>query len=511
MLRKASLLPCALASLLGVWAFVASAWLFPLYSDNNDEAVYLLMADTYRQGRIFSPAPQNWQSFLPWMSFRSGDSFITRYTPPFPATVAAASAAFGSERAALALVAIAAAGSAYLLARRVLQNRRAALLAAGLYCLSPIVLIQSTLFLSYLFTAALLQGFAALLIAGVRSGSRRQLAAAGLLVGVAGFARQFETLLFALPMLIWAFRSLGRQAGDLRGPALAFGAGALLPFAAMLAYFRAATGSPFASPFSVASPADRFGFGPRQMMPGFVVVRYTFENALLAMYRLGRLLGVWSFGGIVLAGLSLWAAVRLPPRHPARALGLILLLVPVGYLFFWGSYGSTLWGGPRRFGPYYYMTMVAPLAILGARGLLQLWERRRVAAVLAMVVMTALSTLALAGGIRENLRLSQWRRYQYGPLLTANLGRAIVFVPQLRGYLLHPYALARNPDLKAEVIWALDRGNEQNLKVLEEFPGRTPYLASTVPGLPPSRSYIVGLERMAVGRQQDPALAALPP
>lgn len=502
--KKLFHLPSLMAIGLGVWTLVGSAWLFPLYSDNNDEAVYLLMADTYKQGRLFAPAPQNWESFLPWMSARSGNVFVTRYTPPFPATVAAVSMVFGSERAALAVIAVVAATTAYLLAYQVLQNRRAATLACTFYCLSPIVLIQSTTYLPYLFNVALLQGFAAILLAGVRSDSRRLLMAAGLLGGIAVFARQFETLLFTLPVLAWAGLAVRRDPRRLLTLITCLGAGALVPVAAMFAYFQATTGNPLSPPYNLTSPLDRFGFGARQMMPGFRVVRYTVEGAFVGMYRLLELMGTWAFGGILLAVLILWAFKTLPKGHPARSMGWILLIVPAGFFFFWGSYGSILWGGPRRLGPYYYMTMAAPLAILGAFAFMQLWARRRTLGAGALCVMVWLSAVAMVGGVKENLRRSEFRRHQYGPLLEANLGKSIVFLPELKGYLMHPFALARNSNFDADVVWALDRGTEANLNVLAEFPGRTAYRGLAYPNLPLSRSYIAHLERLEL--VQEPQL-----
>src|SRR5205823_10263000 len=101
--------------------------------------------------------------------------------------------------AALAFVAGATVVVTFLLAREVLGSSRRALMAAVFVTLSPLFLIQSATFLSYLATVVLLECFAVTLLSGTRRGSRLLLASSGLFFGVASSARPVDTILVARP------------------------------------------------------------------------------------------------------------------------------------------------------------------------------------------------------------------------------------------------------------------------------------------------------------------------
>src|SRR5688572_104121 len=190
--KKRNLIPLGLALLAatsGVAAVAVSYGVFPDMSDNNDEAVYRLQADALRSGHLFPPAPPEAEAARPWLNDISDGHYVSKYTPAFPGVIAFARIVFGTDQAALFLVA----------AATVLPTRRQALLAAAILAASPAILIQSGMFLSYLFVVALMQGCAAALIRGVRSGSARLVGLAGFLGGVAVFARPFDALLVAVP------------------------------------------------------------------------------------------------------------------------------------------------------------------------------------------------------------------------------------------------------------------------------------------------------------------------
>lgn len=355
------------------WSVAASLAVFPHLSDNNDEAVYLLQADTLRSGHLFPPAPTPAESFRPWLHTVDGDRFIPKYTPVHAAMLAVGRTLTGSYRGALTLLAAGTVVAGYLLAREVLGSRRQAALAAGFLVASPLFLIQSATFLNYLPTLGILMGFAAALFAGVRRQSPVLLAGSGFLLGVAGFSRPFDSLLFALPFAgWWAF---GRRAplGTLVAEGRWLGLGVAVPLLAMLAYFRAATGSFFRTPFTLMHPNDIMGFGPRQMVEELPGTVYTPAKALLGMVRLSALSAFWIFGGLVLPFLC-GAGLRWGRGHVTPWLALVGCSIPLGYALFWGSYGSTEWGGPWRFGPFYWLPVLAPASILGAAGFRRLWR-----------------------------------------------------------------------------------------------------------------------------------------
>jgi hypothetical protein len=484
----------ALAVAAAVWAAAASALFVPRLTDNGDEAVYLLQAESLRAGHLFPPAAEPARAFLPWLSTTTGHHYVTKYTPVFPAFIAACHRTFGSDRAALALAAAGAVVACYLLAREVLGRRREAALAAALLAGSPLFAIQSATYLSYLFNAGLLMGFAAALLAGLRRRSPSRLALAGVLLGLAVFARPFDAVLFAGPLLGWWAWSGRHRARRLLGQAVWLTVGASLPLAAMAAYFQAATGSLLRPPFTFVGPSDTLGFGPHRMYAGMPYLDYTPARALLAFGRLTVLTGFWGFGGLLLVGLAVAGHRHLRGRA-GRCLALVALTVPLGYTLFWGSFSSTEWGGPWRFGPFYWMPVLVPGSIFGAAGLARLWRWDRLVGRFVAAGMAAVSLFVVVQALADHHRFAAERdRLDVAPLRAAALDRAIVFLPPLDGpWLLQPFSLARNSRFDGPVVWALDRGARQNLDVARRFPDRTPY--RVVPGA--TRHSPTTLERLA--------------
>lgn len=472
-----------LAAASGAAALVVARTFFPDMSDNNDEGVYRLQADALRAGHLFPPAPPEAESARPWLNVVDGNRYIPKYVPLFPVVIAASRIVTGSDYGALAVVAAAVVLSAYWLAREILGDRRQALLAAGILAASPAVLMQSGVFLSYLLLVALMQGGVAALIGGVRRGSPRMLAAAGLLGGLGLFARPYDAVLVAVPFMVWwaVTRRGDRPAArrDLRWLA----AGAALPVAAMFAYFWAATGSPLRPPFSLLHPDDRFGFGDRQMYHGDIVTPFTPARGLIGSARHVGMVAVWGFGGFVLVGLALAGLRRL--RGPGLALAAVAVTVPVGYVFFWGIWGSAEWGGPGRVGPFYTLPMFTVLAVLGARGLTRLWSWDRALAGVAVAGMAVVSVAVFSWAVDENRPFRAERARLYEPLRDLPAAPAVIFLPPLqKEWLGHPFSLARNGSLDGPMLWAIDRGDEANRRFLRSFPGRTAYrlVADRMPG-----------------------------
>ncbi|HEV7865694.1 MAG TPA: glycosyltransferase family 39 protein, partial [Acidimicrobiia bacterium] len=459
------------------WAVASSALFFPRLTDNGDEAVYLLQADALRAGHLFPPAHAPTGAFLPWLSTVAGHHYVTKYTPVFPAFIALSRLTFGSDRGALALAAAGTIVACYLLAREILGRRREAVLAAVLLAGSPLFLMQSATFLSYLPNVGLLMGSAAAFLAGLRRRSRSRLALAGLLGGLAVFARPFDAALFVLPLAAWWAWSGRREARRLAGEAGWVALGALGPMAAMLAYFQAATGSFLRPPFTFVGPSDTLGFGPHRMYAGMPYLDYTPARAVLAFGRLVVLSGFWGFGGLVLVGLAV-IGHRHRPASAGRWLAYVALTVPLGYALFWGSFSSTEWGGPWRFGPFYWAPLIVPGSILGAAGFARLWRWDRLVGRIVAGGMAAVSLFVVVqafGGHRQ-FQTERDRLYAAALQVPPQAGRAVVFLPPLDGpWLLQPFSLARNATFEAPVVWALDLGEGPNLEVVRHLPGRTPY------------------------------------
>jgi hypothetical protein len=243
----------------------------------------------------------------------------------------------------------------------------------------------------------------------------------------------------------------------------------------MAAYFQAATGSFLRPPFTFVGPSDTLGFGPHRMYAGMPYLDYTPARALVALGRLLVLTGFWGFGGLVLVGL---AVIGHRSRRPGGGwLPVVALTVPLGYFLFWGSFSSTEWGGPWRFGPFYWLPVLVPGCILGAAGFARIWRWDRLVARFVAGGMAAVSLFVVVGAFAGHRQFQAERDRLYAaPLRAAALDRAVVFLPPLDGpWLLQPFSLARNGRFDGAVVWALDRGERRNLEVVRHLPGRTPY------------------------------------
>jgi 4-amino-4-deoxy-L-arabinose transferase-like glycosyltransferase len=466
----------ALAVVAATSAVLTSVTLFPYLSVNQDETVYLLQADSLRAGHLFPPAPPaEGDAFVPWLSVVSGDRYVPKYSPVWPSMIAAGRLLTGSQHAAQAVVAAGVVVVTYLLARQVLGRRWPAVLASVFLLLSPFFLVQSATFLSYLPNLLLLEGFAVALLAGVRRRSPPLLVLSGLLLGLAAFARPYDAVLFAMPFGAWllftrrhALRKLFSEAGWLLG-------GLIPPLLATLAFFRAATGSPFRSPFNLLDKSDTLGFGAKSVFSWQPRVDYGAKQAWHGLLGNSLLLSFWCFGGLVLIGLAV-VALRRRTTGLEPWLGLVALTIPVGYLVFWGSDVVSRWEGPWRVGPFYYLPVLAPLAVLGAGGFARLWRFDRRLSGLALVGMVSVSGLVLVRTLDAQAEASEGLRALHAPLEENRLDHAIVFLPRYVPQLMVPFSRARNPSFDQEVVWALDRGDEANLRALDLFPTRKPYL-----------------------------------
>jgi hypothetical protein len=475
--RNPAVMVALLALAAALWAVVASRQLFPYLSDDHDEAIYLLQADALAHGHLFPPAPEHPESFRPWLSVLSGDKYLLKYSPVH-ASFIALGILLGSPRLALGLIAGALVILSYLLAKEVLDDRREAALASAFFAWSPLFLIQSVTFLPYTSSLLLLMAFAVALLRGMRSGGRVWLLASGFLLGVAVFARPFDAVLFAAPLGLYFLISRWSDRKKLVGQAGWLALGAALPLAAMLAYYWAATGSPFRSPFSVLEPRDTLGFGNRKITPNHPDLIFTPGHGVYGVLRHVLLTSLWCFGGLLLVGFLL-AGLRGRRRSgPAPWLALVAVTVPFGYLFFWGTFGTGLRGGLTAFlGPFYFLPLLVPVAFLGARGFAGFWRRDRLLGALALVSMLTASGFLLVRAVQANLRATREDRMLYSVLAPIKDDRAIVFLQPLYGpTLLHPFTGLRNShDYDGKTVYALDLGEHQDLDVIDDYPGRAAY------------------------------------
>ena len=495
-------LAVGLALLGAVISLVISTQFFPYHSVNHDEAVYLQQAAMLVEGKLFlhPPVPE---AFRPWFFERDGARLYPKYSP-VPAAMFALGELVGAYRIALAAIAAATVGLTYAVVAEVFDRRRG-LLAATLLLASPLFLIHSGVFLSYLPTTALNLLFAFGYLRADRTGSRRWAAVAGVATGLAFFARPFTAVLFAAPFVVhalWALRRANRSTLLLRGLTAI---GGLAGVAAALAYNAIVTGSPLLFPYEAFAPSDGLGFGRRALL-GYSV-EYTPGLALRANAEvLWVFFAEWVVAGPIgtaLAAVGIGAVLlrirRTTGSKDSRRLLLVGVLVSVafGNLYFWGNLNvlgqlsDPTDGLISYVGPHYHVDLLLPTVAFAAHGVVvaatrvrgAVFERVRPARARQVWLATLLLSVAVVGGtsvvtaydpIQDNRAATEQLARAYEPFEERGLEDALVFLPTPYGdWLNHPFQTRRNdPGYDDAVLYAVE---ERPFAVAAAFPDRTLY------------------------------------
>lgn len=468
-----------LAVVVLVISVVARHAMFPAYSWNRDEPVYLWHVEVLRSGQFTATDGGAPMFFRPWLTGAGDGVLFSQYTLGWPLVLLAADVVFGSPGAALAFGALLAVLATYAFAREITADHSLALVAAAVMTASPILAIQGGLYLSYLFTLGLGLLFATGLLSGVRRARPARIVLSGVLLGWIFMTRPFDAVLWGVAVVGYlAFVRRGEWR-RLLGAAGWLAAGLVPLVVATFAYNHHVTGSFGEFPITATDPLDTFGFGRRRIMPAGEAVDFGLVEAIRGTAKNGLFLPVFlagSYLGIVVAGAGLWLRRRERTTLVLLAIGAAF---PLGYFFFWGVHLS---GGFARFtGPYYYVPLYAPLSILIATVIVAAWRRRRTIAI-AVVVVLAVATAPFAlNRFDLNQRISQAQApWKSGTDPIDD--RALVFVRDSGPYLLfvNPYSV-NDPDLDGRILFAADRG-AANLDLIDAMPGRRPYLQqSSVP------------------------------
>jgi hypothetical protein len=486
-----------LISALGVLTvFLLAHEVFPYHTSNHDEAVYLQQAAMLLEGRLFihPPVPH---SMRPWFFVQEGGTMYPKYSP-VPAAMFAVGKLLGGFRVALALVAGGVLALTYATIAEAF-DRRTGVLASGFLFVSPLFLVDASVFLPYVPTTFWNLVFAFAYLRADRTGSRRYAALAGVAVGVAFFARPYTAVLFALPFIahaLWTLRGLDRETLTRQSVTATLG---FVGVVVTLGYNAVVTGDPFVFPYAAFAPQDGLGFGHREILgydrdytPWLAVranarVLVTYATDWVAAGLLGTLTAI--------AGLGWW--VRHGDRSPRQsAVAGVALTVVLGNVYFWGTLNilgelaDPTDGLVSFLGPYYHVDLLIPTALFAALGIQAAWRyakrtldgfdaRHIRSGVLAAFVLTsllagALTAGALADPIQDNAAVTDQYEQAYAPFENHTFENAVVFLPTPYGdWLAHPFQALRNdPGFDGDAVYAIQ---ERQFAVADAFPDRTLY------------------------------------
>jgi hypothetical protein len=368
----------ALAGLALVAAVVAVAIHLTLFDEgslNADEVAYGLQAEAIADGELFLDVPQPADAHQPWFFVERPPGFVSKYLPLTSAFLALGLVLTGNFVPVLAVFAALVPILVAALARAIGFDRRPALAAAALTTLSPVVLIESALPLSYVpFLVLITTTWLLIVRMGLGRAGPASAAGLGLVAVAAACVRPYDAVLLIVPGVLWTAH---RRRGDLvrLAPAATFGA---LPLGlAVLAYNAEATGRPWKLPFALLEPSDSIGFGRRRLAPEYDFVSFGPRRGLEGLvvhFGLGLLL--WSALGVVLVPAAIAAS-----RRAVGVQRMLIVLVVVhlaGYAIFWGPWNISIhWGGANRLlGPVYAMPLVVLIVLTGLPVLLR-WRAER--------------------------------------------------------------------------------------------------------------------------------------
>ena len=184
------------AALVALWA---RHHLFPAYSWNRDEPVYLWHVDTLRAGHLTPTDGGHPSLFQPWLSARGDGVFFTQYTLGWPLVLLAAAVVTGTAGNALLLGAALAVVGIYALGMELWHDRRVATVAgARSWWPRPSSPSRAASYLSYLFTLGLGLLFGAALLSGIRRQRMGLLLVAGALLGWIFLTRPYDAVLWGV-------------------------------------------------------------------------------------------------------------------------------------------------------------------------------------------------------------------------------------------------------------------------------------------------------------------------
>jgi hypothetical protein len=455
---------------------------FQNLSLNNDEAVYVLEAQMFGQGDVTLSDSAHGDAFRPWMSGRvGGDRLVLVQQPTLPALMALSEALFGTMRVALAAIAAAAVVAMYALTNALLRDLRIAVVAATCFVLSPLVMVQSAMFVSYVLAVSLAAASLAVLTRGLDRQTQGQrfrpwLVGAGLFEGLLLCTRPLEGIILGAVIFAWALLRSTNVRLAIRSMTLVYLASAPLLIVALI-YNSFTTGDPFTFALWTIGGNDSFGFGMRAIAEHSQYINVGVSEAWLALRVNLRAFPHWIVGGVVSVPVALWGASRLwtISRSVFWLVVVQLCLTPFAYFFYYGNY--LIIGGRNFYGPHYYLSLLLPTMVLLGVGLVDLAGRGRMLLPVAITAMALGMAIELPDKVNVNLAARDAIAAEVDLVESTVQEPAIVLIPIGKDgpYILHPWgAFSNPPGLDSQVLYAVDLG-ARSLELVERFPNRRFY------------------------------------
>lgn len=458
---------------------LSTQFLFRETELTDDENTYDFQAQTLLAGRIVNPPPpvlgkrmddrfSEETSFDNSMIINDGRQRVGKYTLGHPAIIALGMA-LGNRYIVIIGISVLTLLLIYLIAKELYNDKKMALLAFFLGCVSPFFYFVSSSRLSHTTSAFFLAVFMYLFLRLRHLQTWQQKTFMTLLIGlVFGYAfnvRLLTALGFSMPfVVVWLMNH--RQF-----PQRTFLTGFLLlvGFSLMLAltlwYNSIVTGNWLQFPFHYYGPIERIGFS-LQHTPSTAL-----RNLTVSIVRMnGALLG------FPFSLMFLFVCFFIKKEFADRLLFGILGSIAFVYCFYYSP-------GVQDLGPVYYYEAIIPLLILSARGIFFLYnmvfDRFDNGKVFFLHFLVISCIVAFASYIPERIshiaRLTEQIRKPYEIIQSANIHNALVMTKKWRS--LGGVMSNRNPSpiFDDDIVYCRYTDSVSNRIVVNYFSKRTPY------------------------------------
>jgi hypothetical protein len=434
-----------------------------------DEGAYLFQARVFLEGRLYAESHPLPKFFDAKFVINDGRMY-SQYPPGHPLVLALGLLLFGHPRHLLLLLTALVVLYTYLIGRQ-FYDRKVAVLAAALTCISPFFVFTSATLLSHTPNLFLLLGFVFHLTRSLRAPRLAHTVAAGLFLGLAGLIRPYTAPFVALPFLAVVGLQLWRRLWPARH-AVVFGSIGLLFAALLLGANQFYNGDPFALGYHKyiqerrGKPGVRVE-GPRRPPPWLVA-----DTRLSRTSMQLRTVNRWYLGFPLELGLVLmFPLIRRKNRWDYASLSVLPCLLY--------GYGVFEFAPVSYTGPLYYYEAIPFLSLVVARSYLGLRAtlptpavRRATGLLLALVLCGSL----LRFGVERVSELDELVRERTDPMTLIReqgLRNAIVFMGRVpyRPNFRYTY---NSPGFRDDVLRARDL-RRRNQALMDFYPERRAY------------------------------------
>ena len=494
-----------------VFALVVARWYLEGIPHVQDSVTNLFQAQTLARGELWAPPPIYPEFFVQEFLTVFAGKWFGQYLPGFPALLVPGVWA-GTPWVINPFLAALTTPLLYWLARD-WGGRRVARWSLLLLVTSPFFLVMSG---SFMVHAAELFWATLFLVTWRRYWYGRGWRWgfwSGVSMGVMALTRPVTMLALLLPyaLVVWLGQRPWRQPDWFRrslGPVLL-----ATPFLILtLLYQFQLTGDPWQDPRLIQRPFDTIGFGPEigegpnvfrlgrseavepaigsigQTLAAYPVVIWQYDDNLpprghspaRGLFNVGdnwRSLEQYLFGWLpIFTFIPLW--LTLLHRRPTRRI--LEMLLPVCWLLL--IYIS-FWATGRMYGPRYYYTLIPPLILLTAWGIIQLEHKLkgRFNSLIIKLLFAGLITANMLLFLPNYLQATRDFNFVDGELAASVAAQvekpALVFVaadPQA-WWEYGSFFSANTPWLDGEIVYARDLGSRANERLSAVYPGYNLY------------------------------------